>query len=54
MKVYKVYREWVYKICFWLFAQLACLVAFCLSGDVMKVWNLGVEFEVRIKEAKAL
>jgi len=46
------YRELVYKVNFWVFTQVACFIAFILSGDILKTWKGGVEFSISIQEIK--
>ncbi len=50
-KAYGIYREWVYKVFFYLLAQIAALIAMMISGDFVKVWQ-DIEFDITIEEVK--
>ena len=46
----KAYRNWIYKASFWVFSQIAVNVGLLLSGDVLKIWSKGVEFDIEATE----
>lgn len=51
-KTYSIYREWVYKIFFYFFNQLAASFAAIFTGDMLKVWKGDPEFKITIEEVK--
>lgn len=49
----KIYREWVYKVCFYIFCQIAAMVGLILSGDVLRIWEEGKEFDIAVNEVRS-